>query len=44
MSTVGDWRYRFDDDTAFRFDAVAGYILAELGYAEPTSAVLARAA
>ncbi|MCH7797526.1 MAG: sulfotransferase domain-containing protein [Planctomycetes bacterium] len=43
-STVGDWRYRFDDETAFRFDAVAGYLLAELGYAEPTGAGLARAA
>ncbi len=44
VSTVGDWRYRFDEDTAFRFDAVAGYLLHELGYAEPTSAGLARAA
>jgi len=44
LGTVGDWRYRFDDETAFRFDAVAGYLLAELGYAEPTSAGLARAA
>ncbi len=44
VSTVGDWRHRFDDDTAFRFDAVAGYLLHELGYAEPTSAGLRRAA
>ena len=44
VSTVGDWRHRFDDETAFRFDAVAGYLLHELGYAEPTSAGLARAA
>ncbi len=44
VSTVGDWRHRFDDDTAFRFDAVAGYMLHELGYAEPTRAGLARAA
>ncbi len=43
-STVGDWRHRFDDETAFRFDAVAGYLLHELGYAEPTTAGLARAA
>ena len=44
VTTVGDWRHRFDDETAFRFDAVAGYLLAELGYAEPTGAGLARAA
>ena len=44
LGTVGDWRHRFDDDTAFRFDAVAGYLLHELGYAEPTDAGLARAA
>ncbi len=42
--TIGDWRRRFDDDAAFRFDAVAGYLLQELGYAEPTSSGLARAA
>ncbi len=42
--TVGDWRHRFDTEAAFRFDASAGYLLQELGYAEPTSTGLRRAA
>ncbi len=42
--TIGEWRRHFDDEAAFRFDAVAGYLLQELGYAEPTSSGLARAA
>ena len=42
--TPGNWRYRFDGDAAFRFDAVAGYLLQQLGYAEPTSTGLRRAA
>ena len=42
--TVGDWRHRFDAEAAFRFDASAGYLLQELGYAEPTSKSLRRAA
>ena len=42
--TVGDWRHRFDAEAAFRFDASAGYLLQELGYAEPTSKGLRRAA
>ncbi len=42
--TVGVWRHRFDAEAAFRFDASAGYLLQELGYAEPTSTGLRRAA
>jgi len=42
--TAGDWRYRFDGEGAFRFNAVAGYLLQQLGYAEPTSTGLRRAA
>ena len=43
-ATVGIWRHRFDDEAAFRFDAVAGYLLQDLGYIEPTTRGLARAA
>lgn len=43
-STVGVWQHRFDDEAAFRFDSVGGYLLQDLGYAEPTSRGLARAA
>ena len=42
--TIGEWRRHFDEDAAFRFDAVAGYLLQELGYAEPTKFGIARAA
>ncbi len=42
--TAGDWRHRFDGEAAFRFDAVAGYLLQQLGYSEPTSTGLRRAA
>ncbi len=42
--TAGDWRHRFDTEAAFRFDAVAGYLLQQLGYSEPTSTGLRRAA
>lgn len=42
--TIGEWRRHFDEEAAFRFDAVAGYLLRELGYAEPTRPGLARAA
>jgi len=31
---VGDWRIAFNDDAIERFDAVAGDLLVELGYAE----------
>ncbi len=44
VCTAGNWRHRFDDEAAFRFDAVAGYLLQELGYDEPTSTGLRRAA
>ena len=42
--SIGEWRRHFDEDAAFRFDAVAGYLLQELGYAEPTKFGIARAA
>ncbi len=42
--TAGEWRHRFDAEAAFQFDAVAGYLLQQLGYAEPTSTGLRRAA
>ena len=42
--TIGEWRHHFDQDAAFRFDAVAGYLLQEFGYAEPTKAGIRRAA
>ena len=42
--TAGDWPHRFDAESAFRFDAVAGYLLQQLGYSEPTSTGLRRAA
>lgn len=42
--TAGHWRHRFDGEAAFRFDAVAGYLLQQLGYSEPTSTGLRRAA
>ena len=42
--TIGEWRRHFDEDAAFRFDAVAGFLLQELGYAEPTKSGIARAA
>ena len=42
--TPGDWPHRFDAEAAFRFDAVAGYLLQQLGYSEPTSTGLRRAA
>ena len=42
--TAGNWRYRFDGEAAFRFDAMAGYLLQQLGYDEPTSTGLRRAA
>ncbi len=42
--TAGGWRHRFDGEAAFRFDSVAGYLLQDLGYSEPTSSGLRRAA
>ena len=44
QGTIGEWRRHFDDDAAFRFDAVAGYLLRELGYVEPSRFGIARAA
>ena len=44
VCSAGDWRYRFDGEAAFRFDSVAGFLLQDLGYAEPTSTGLRRAA
>ena len=35
---VGDWREHFDDEISFRFESIAGYLLTELGYLEPTAA------
>jgi hypothetical protein len=34
---VGDWRNHFDDETLRQFEAVAGPLLAELGYVRPSA-------
>lgn len=36
---VGDWREHFDEDAARAFEAAAGPLLAELGYASPAAFV-----